>query len=226
MNSSRLFSWFACCLQPGIPPPIDSHRPSKSRNSFNTEHYTEQMKEAFFTKLLLHKGLCNCQEVSLDLILPENFRIINSMTKYPKKGQMFLLKYGASAGILATISTTNFSTRNLKKNPKAFQSHLTKVDETPKEKEDQELESADVAAVPLKSSQSTRIKQEFSKLVKGMPEEMIEHLIQRFGKGDFVVDLMNGIHSLSLQVRCVGILLNSDCLVLIAGDEGDGGFGH
>jgi len=196
MHRSSLFHWFSCCLQSSNPTPNDSIHSKSNNNSFNTDHYTDQMKEAFFTKLLLHKGLCLCQEISPDAVLPENFRIMNSLTKYPKKNQVFLLKYNSTAGIMASMNTINFSTRNLKKNPKAFQSHLCKVIENRKEEE--EFESADMPIIPLKPT--NKIKQEFSKLVKGMPDEMVDHLVQRFNKGELVIDVLNGMHSLSLQV--------------------------
>ena len=108
MNSYPFLSWFSCCLQKNINP-TDSFISKSLNNSFNTDHYTEQMKEAFLAKLLLHKGLCLCQEVSLDAVLPDNFRIINSLSKYPKKTQPFLLKYANntsfnSAKVLVLLS--------------------------------------------------------------------------------------------------------------------------
>lgn len=202
MRPSDLFHWFSCCLHSHYPLQNDSNHLKSNSNSFNTDHYTDQMKEAFFTKLLLHKGLCLCQEVSPDTIMPENFRIMNTLSKYPKNNQVFLLKYSSMAGIMATMNTVNFSTRNaIKKNPKAFQSHLCKVVENRKEEE--EFESADLPVVPLKPT--NKIKQELSKLVKGMPDEMVDHLVQRFCKGDLVIDVLNGMHLLSLQLAMKGV---------------------
>ena len=207
MRSYNFFKLFSCCIQGGPSPPSNESFHSKSfNNSFNTEHYTEQMKEAFFTKLLLHKGLCLCQESSVDTVLPENFRIINSLAKYPKKCQIFLLKYSSIACIMATLNQINFSTRKLKKNPKAFQSHLCKVAENKKEEDEQIFESADIPIIPLKTNNINRNKEEFSKLVKGLPQEMIDHIVQRFDSGELIMDILNGIHSLSLQVDA-GFLL-------------------
>lgn len=203
MRKSNFLQWFLCCLQPSNPQ-IAENGHSKSNNvSFNTDHYTEQMKEAFFAKLMLHKGLCQCQEVYSEPILPGNFNLLNNLSKYPRKNQVFLLKYGNSACIMATLSVLNFSTKNIKKNPKAFQSILSRVSENNKEEEEDES-FEDAADFLRKNSdikrKTKRNKQEFSKLVKGLPEEMLEHLVQRLEKGELIMDLLNGVHSLSLQV--------------------------
>lgn len=204
MRKSNFLQWFLCCLQPSNPHLAENGHSKSKDVSFNTDHYTEQMKEAFFAKLMLHKGLCQCQEVYSEPILPGNFNLLNNLSKYPRKNQLFLLKYGANACIMATLSVLSFSTKNLKKNPKAFQSILSRVSEKNKEEEEDEG-FEDAAGFLAKNSESKRKsrknKQEFSKLVKGLPEEMLEHLVQRLEKGEVVMDLLNGVHSLSLQVN-------------------------
>lgn len=208
MQIYNFFNWFTCCT-----PKTQECLHSKSiKSCINTEHYTEQIKEAFFAKLLHNKGinLCFCQEsTSPDLIQSQNFYFMNGLSKYPfKKDQIFLLKYTTKACVIASLKIINFLTRNLKKNPTAFKSHSDKLPEQKIEDDEKLIQSTKVSIMSLKKI--SRSKQEFSKLVKGMPEEMVEHLVQRFNNGDLIIDLLNGIHSLSLNVLYLFLSFSSN----------------
>ncbi len=105
--------------------------------------------------------------------------------------------------MVASLNILNFSTEVLQKNPKAFKSQVCKMVENKKENE--EYESVDPV---LSIKPAIKIKQEFSKLVKGMPEDLIEHIVERFSKGEIVIDLLNGIHLFTIHVIKIKFFLS------------------